>query len=95
MTKSTFRYFKTSREIIQLAVDHEGEVLESYVNKTREKHAALRFLNKAMKRYGALKKMIADGLRSNGAAMKEIRNDNRQPVGRYLNNRTENSHLTS
>lgn len=32
------------------AVDHEGEVLESYVTKTRDKSAALRFLKKAMKR---------------------------------------------
>ena len=31
------------------AVDHEGEVLESYVTKTRDKSAALKFLRKAMK----------------------------------------------
>ncbi len=30
------------------AVDHEGEVLESYVTKTRDKVAALRFLKKAL-----------------------------------------------
>jgi len=76
MTRSLFRYFKTSREIIQLAVMsyirfplslsnvedllyergidvcHEGEVLEAYVTKTRDKAAALNFLRKAMKRYG-------------------------------------------
>ena len=34
------------------AVDHEGEVLESYVTKRRNKAAALKFLRKAMKRYG-------------------------------------------
>ena len=34
------------------AVDHEGEVLESYVTKTRDKAAALRFLKKLMKRHG-------------------------------------------
>ena len=34
------------------AVDHEGEVLESYVTKTRDKAAALRFLKKALKRHG-------------------------------------------
>ena len=33
-------------------VDHEGEVLESCVTKRRDKLAALRFLKKAMKRYG-------------------------------------------
>jgi trans-aconitate methyltransferase len=34
------------------AVDHEGEVLEVYVTKRRNRKAALRFLRKAMKRYG-------------------------------------------
>ncbi len=34
------------------AVDHEGEVLEAYVTSTRDRKAALRFLRKAMKRYG-------------------------------------------
>ncbi len=34
------------------AVDHEGEVLESFVTKKRDRKAALRFLKKAMKRYG-------------------------------------------
>ena len=32
------------------AVDHESEVMESYVTNTRDKSAALRFLKKAMKR---------------------------------------------
>src|SRR4249919_2475004 len=32
------------------AVDHEGEVLESYVTKTRDKAAALRFIRKALRR---------------------------------------------
>ncbi len=34
------------------AIDHEGEVLETFVTKTRDKAAALKFLKKAMKRYG-------------------------------------------
>ncbi len=75
------------------AVDHEGEVLESYVTKTRDKSAALRFLKKAMKRYGAPRTVVTDRLRSYGAAMKEIGNIDRQEVGRHLNNRAENSHL--
>ncbi|MEL7042538.1 MAG: IS6 family transposase [Pseudomonadota bacterium] len=75
------------------AVDHEGEVLESYVTKTRDKQAALRFLKKAMKRYGSPKTVITDRLRSYGAAMKEIGMDDRQEIGRHLNNRAENSHL--
>ncbi|MEM6900303.1 MAG: IS6 family transposase [Pseudomonadota bacterium] len=75
------------------AVDHEGEVLESYVTKTRDKPAALRFLKKALKRYGSPKTVITDRLRSYGAAMKEIGMDDHQEVGRHSNNRAENSHL--
>ena len=75
------------------AVDHEGEVLESYVTKTRDKSAALTFLKKAMKRYGAPRVIVTDRLRSYGAAMKTIGNVDRQEVGRHLNNRAENSHL--
>ena len=37
---------------LRRAVDHEGEVLESFVTSTRDRKAALRFLKKAMKRYG-------------------------------------------
>jgi len=75
------------------AVDHEGEVLESYVTKTRDKQAELTFLKKAMKRYGSPKTVITDRLWSYGAAMKETGIDDRQEVGRHLNNRAENSHL--
>ncbi|MGJ3230735.1 MAG: IS6 family transposase [Oceanicaulis sp.] len=75
------------------AVDHEGEVLESYVTKTRDKQAALRFLKKAMKRYGRPEEVVTDRLRSYGAAMREIGNGSRQQTGRHLNNRAENSHL--
>ena len=74
------------------AVDHEGEVLESFVTKTRDRRAALRFLRKAMKQYGLPKVMVTDKLRSYRAAMKELGIENRQETGRWLNNRAENSH---
>ncbi|MGD9811625.1 MAG: transposase, partial [Sphingobium sp.] len=74
-------------------VDHEGEVLESYVTKKRDKCAALRFLKKALKRHGAAEKIVTDGLRSYPAAMRELGNLDRREVGRWLNNRAENSHL--
>src|SRR5690606_31969857 len=35
------------------AIDQEGEVLESYVTKTRDKKAALTIMRKALKRHGA------------------------------------------
>ncbi len=75
------------------AIDHEGEVLEAYVTKTRDKAAALKFLRKAMTRYGNPKVVVTDGLASYGAAMKEIGNEGKRQVGRYLNNQAENSHL--
>lgn len=54
------------------AVDHEGEVLETYVTETRDKASALRFIKKAMKRHGRPKSIVTDKLRSYGAALKEI-----------------------
>ena len=75
------------------AVDHEGEVLESYVTKRRDRKAALKFLRKAMKRYGGPEVVVTDKLRSYGAAMKVIGNADRQETGRWVNNRAENSHL--
>ena len=51
------------------AVDHEGEVLESYVTKRRDRKAALKFLRKAMKRYGGPEVVVTDKLRSYGAAI--------------------------
>ena len=74
------------------AVDHEGEVLESFVTTTRDKAAALSFIGRAMKRHGRPQAVVTDGLRSCGAALKEIGNADRKEVGRWLNNRVENSH---
>ncbi len=74
------------------AVDHEGEVLEVLVTKRRDRKAAMRFLRKAMKRYGRPRVIVTDRLRSYQAAMREIGNESRQETGRWLNNRAENSH---
>jgi len=74
------------------AVDHEGEVLESFVTKERDKAAALKFMKKLIKRHVCAKVVTTDGLRSYRAAMKEIGIAGRQEVGRWANNRVENSH---
>jgi putative transposase len=88
-------YVKINGEMHYLwrAVDQEGEVLESYVTKTRDKTAALRFMKKALKRHGAPEAITTDGLRSYRAAMSELRNTEKQEIGRWANNRVENSHL--
>ena len=46
------------------AVDHEGEVLEVFVTKRRDRKAELKFPRKAMKRYGRPKVIVTDLLRS-------------------------------
>ncbi len=74
------------------AVDHEGEVLEVFVTKQRDRRAALTFIKRAMKRYGRPKVIVTDWLRSYRAAMNMIGNTADQECGRWLNNRAENSH---
>jgi len=74
------------------AVDHEGEVLEVFATKRRNRRAALKFLRRAMKRYGRPGTIVTDRLRSYGAAMKVVGVSDRQEYGRWLNNRAENSH---
>ena len=88
-------YVKLNGEMVYLwrAVDHEGEILESYITKKRDKAAALAFLKKALKRHGKAEKIVTDGLKSYPAAMKELGNQDRREMGRWLNNRAENSHL--
>ena len=75
------------------AVDHEGEVLESIVTKTRNRKAALKFLKKSMKRHGRPETIVTDRLRSYGAALKDLGRGDDREMGRWLNNRAENSHL--
>ncbi len=80
------------RHYLWRAVDHEGEVLESYVTKRPDRKAALKFLRKSMRRHGSPDVVVTDKLRSYGAAMKIIGTAQRQEKGRWANNRAENSH---
>ena len=74
------------------AVDHEGEVLEVFATKRRDRRAALEFLKRTMKRYGRPKAIVTDRLGSYAAAMKVIGVEDRQICGQWRNNRAENSH---
>lgn len=74
------------------AVDHKGEVLESYATKTIDKAAALRFMKKTLKRTrcwpGAI---IMDGVRSYEAAMSKslvTPRSRRSGAGRITGSRT-------
>jgi putative transposase len=74
------------------AVDHEGEVLEAFVSRTRDKKAALKFLRKLMKRHGRPEELVTDKLRSYGAALKDLGLQDKRVTNRSENNRAENSH---
>jgi putative transposase len=74
------------------AVDHEGEVLEAAATAKRDKAAALKLLKQIMKKYGAPRSFVTDGLRAYSAAINEIGAAKRHEVGGRLNNRAENSH---
>ena len=67
-------FVKINREIYYLwrAVDHEGEFLESYVAKKRDRKVALKFMKKAMRRYGSPNEIVTDRLGSYSAAAKEL-----------------------
>ena len=58
-------YVKINRQMRYLwrAVDHEGEVLESFVTEARDKAAALKFIKKTLKRHGRPRAIATDGLR--------------------------------
>ena len=88
-------YVKLNGGMVYLwrAVDQEGEILESFVTRKRDKAAALSFMKKALKRHGSPEAITTDGLRSYGAAMNELGNSEKREVERWANNRVENSHL--
>ena len=88
-------YVKLNGEMVYLwrAVDHEGEILESYITKKRDKAAALTFMKKTLKRHGRADQIVTDGLRSYPAAMRELGNLDRREMGRWINNPVENSYL--
>lgn len=88
-------YVKVNGEMVYLwrAVDHEGEVLESYITRTRDKAAALRFMKRTLKRHGPPEVITTDGLGSYKPAMKLLGNSDKQQMGRWANNRAECSHL--
>ena len=75
------------------AVDQHGVVLDILVQGRRNAAAAKRFFKRLL---AGLKykprRIVTDGLRSYGAAKREILPEVRHRTSRYLNNRAENSH---
>jgi putative transposase len=66
------------RHYLWRAVDHEGEILEPFVTKKRDKATALVFLKRALKRHGRVETIVTDGLRSCPAALRELGNLDRR-----------------
>ncbi len=75
------------------AVDHEGDLLENSVTKTRGRKAALKLLKESMQRHGRPENSMTDLRRSNGAALQDLGRGEDREMGRWPNNRVENSHV--
>jgi putative transposase len=76
------------------AVDQDGYVLDEIVQNRRNTKAAKRLLTLLLKKQGlAPKRMIADKLRSYGAAKRQIIPNVEHRSHQGLNNRAENSHV--
>ncbi len=88
-----FVKINSERFYLWRAVDHEGEVLESFVTKKRDKRAALKFIIKTMRKHGSPQVITTDKCPSYRAAFRVIGVENRQLCGGRSNNRCENSHL--
>ena len=84
---------KGERFYLWRAVDHEGEVLECFVTKRRNKAVAKKFLIKTIRKHGSPKIIKTNKLASSGAAFREIGVVDCQLCGGRANNRCENSHL--
>ncbi len=69
-----------------------GPFFAGNIRTRRDKAVALKFLKKAIRRHGRPEVIVTDGLGSYGAAMREIGNLKCREVGRWENDRAENSH---
>ena len=88
-------YLKIDGRMVYLwrAVDGEGEVLDVLVQTRRNKRAALKLMRKLLKKYGFVPdKLVTDELRSYAAAASHLGIAKRHELGRWRNNRAENSH---
>jgi putative transposase len=72
------------------AVDHEGEALDSFVTKRRDRMARIKFPREIMKRHGRAHVFVTDKLRSYGAAMKVI--GKKSAAGKTIEPRIHTSH---
>lgn len=55
-------------------------------------YVGFRSRKKTLKRHGKAERIVTDGLKSYSSAIRELGNIDRWEMGRWLNNRVENSH---
>ena len=74
-------------------MEQHGAVLDILVQSRRNASASRRFLNHLLKglQYKP-RRLVTDGLRSDGVAQRDILPEVQHRSSRYLNNRAENSH---
>jgi putative transposase len=88
-----FSTINGERHYLWRAIDQDGHVLDSLVQRRQNKKAAKKFFRKLLKglRY-VPRVMITDQLKSYGAAKRELLPGVEHRQSRYLNNRCEQSH---
>jgi putative transposase len=78
------------------AVDKQGQTIDFLLTEHRDKEAALRFLQKAIRRHGVPEKITIDGSEANEAAIKSYNEEHGTSIiirqVRYLNNMVEQDH---
>jgi putative transposase len=88
-----FLTIKGEQHYLWRAVDQDGNVVDILVQRRRDKRAAKKFFRKLLKGLAYVPRVIvADKLKSYGAAKREILPGVEHRQHRYLNNRAENSH---
>jgi putative transposase len=88
-----FLTIQGERHYLWRAVDQDGQVLDTLVQRRRDKHAAKKFFRKLLKGLTyAPRVLITDKLKSYGAAKRDLLPSIEHRQHRYLNNRAENSH---
>ncbi|MEP6589286.1 MAG: IS6 family transposase [Polaromonas sp.] len=92
----TYIKVKGTWKYLYRAVDKEGKTVDFLLTARRDKAAALRFFDKAMKANGVPEKVTMDKSGANKAAMDEINGRGETPIivrqVKYLNNIVEQDH---
>jgi len=95
-TDETYIKVKGARKYLYRAVNKEGKTVDFLLTAKRDKAAALRFFEKAMKVSGVPEKVTMDKSGANKAAMDEINARGETPIivrqVKYLNNIVEQDH---